>query len=215
VDTHPDYAANAPPARSYNRTQEHALRTPGLFDVLPAGFLYQPEFITTQEEGTLLARISSMQFGEVTFRGVTAKRRIRQFGWRYSFESFRVSEGAELPDFLLPLRDRAAALAAVDREALSEALVTEYPPGAPIGWHRDAPVFGIVVGVSLLAPCVFRLRRNDTGGEKPVNVELAPRSAYVLDGEARTQWQHSIPAVRTLRYSITFRTLRRPKGGSR
>jgi DNA oxidative demethylase len=189
------------------------VRTPGLFDVLPAGFLYHPEFITSEEERTLLAAMSSMQFGEVTFRGVTARRRIRQFGWRYSFESYRVSEGAELPGFLLPLRGRAAALAGVDAEALSEALVTEYPPGAPIGWHRDAPVFGIVVGVSLLAACVFRLRRSEGGGEKPVNVELAPRSAYVLDGEARNQWQHSIPAVRALRYSITFRTLRREKAG--
>jgi alkylated DNA repair dioxygenase AlkB len=132
---------------------------------------------------------------------------VRQYGWRYSFESSRVSPGPELPDFLIPLRDRAAPLAGVEPDALSEALVTEYPEGAAIGWHRDAPMFGIVIGISLLAPCTFRFRRGDAGTQKPIKVELAPRSAYVLAGEARTEWQHSIPPMRALRYSVTFRTL--------
>lgn len=179
-----------------------------LFDVLPAGFEYRAGFITEDEERALLAHVSQMEFGDVTMRGVTARRRVRQFGWRYTFESARVSPGAELPEFLVPLRDRSAAFAGVEPAALSEALITEYPAGAAIGWHRDAPMFGIVVGVSLLAPCTFRLRRGEGTGQKPVKVELAPRSAYILDGEARRDWQHSIPAMRTLRYSITFRTLR-------
>ena len=183
-----------------------------LFDVLPAGFEYRPEFITKDEEGALVAHISHMEFGEVTMRGVTARRRVRQFGWRYSFESARVSPGAELPDFLVPLRDRSAAFAGVEPVELSEALVTKYPKGAAIGWHRDAPMFGIVVGVSLLAPCTFRFRRGEGTGQKPIKVELAPRSAYILDGEARRDWQHSIPAMRTLRYSLTFRTLRTRRG---
>ena len=182
-----------------------------LFEVLPAGFVYQPDFISAEEEQALIAEVSAMEFGDVTMRGVTARRRVRQFGWRYSFQSYRVTEGSELPRFLEPLRDRAAVLGGVKAEDLSEALVTEYPAGAAIGWHRDAPMFGVVVGVSLVAPCTFRLRRiEDTGHKpvKPVKVELAPRSAYVLAGEVREKWQHSIPPMRTLRYSITFRTLR-------
>jgi alkylated DNA repair dioxygenase AlkB len=185
--------------------------TASLFDVLPAGFVYHPEFITVEDERALLEHIASMEFGAVKMRGVVARRRVRQFGWRYSFESFRVTPGSEMPGFLLPVRDRAAVLARVDPELLSEALVTEYPAGAAIGWHRDAPMFGIVVGISLLAPCTFRFRRGEATGEKPIKLELAPRSAYILDGEARSDWQHSIPPMRTLRYSITFRTLRRKK----
>lgn len=180
---------------------------PTLFDVLPAGFAYHPEFVGVDEARELVERISAMEFGQVVMRGMTARRRVKQFGWRYSFESARVSPGADLPDFLLPLRARVASLANLDAEALAETLVTEYPPGAAIGWHRDAPMFGVVMGVSLLAPCSFRFRREGSG-EKPLKVELAPRSAYILDGEARTEWQHHIPAVRALRYSITFRTLR-------
>jgi alkylated DNA repair dioxygenase AlkB len=183
--------------------------TPSLFDVLPAGFVYQPDFISEDEERALLDAIGAMAFGEVRMRGVTARRRVRQFGWRYSFESFTVTPGAEIPAFLLPIRDRSATLADVEPDALSEALITEYPTGATIGWHRDAPMFGIVVGISLLSSCTFRFRRHESTGEKPVKIELAPRSAYVLDGEARSGWQHSIPATRALRYSITFRTLRR------
>ncbi len=179
-----------------------------LFEVLPAGFVYRADFIAVAEERALLDEIVAMPFGDVTMRGVTAKRRVRQFGWKYSFESFRVTPGSEMPEFLIPLRDRAASLAGVDATALSEALITEYREGAAIGWHRDAPMFGIVVGVSLLASCTFRLRRGDGTRQKPIKLELAPRSAYVIDGEVRQHWQHSIPPVRALRYSITFRTLR-------
>jgi DNA oxidative demethylase len=113
-----------------------------------------------------------------------------------------------VPAWLLPLRERAGALAGIPAEAFEEVLVTEYPTGSGIGWHRDAPMFGdAVVGVSLRAPCRMRFRRE---GETAA-IELAPRSAYVLSGPARTLWQHSIPATKDLRYSITFRTLRRAK----
>lgn len=183
-----------------------------LFDHLPDGFLYRPEFITTQEEAALLDEIRAMEFSEVRMRGVTARRRVRQFGWRYSFESWTLSEGHELPEFLRPLRARAATLIALPEEDLSEALVTEYPEGATIGWHRDAPMFGAVVGISLLSACVFKLRRGDAErAQKPISIDMAPRSAYVLDGEARRDWQHSIPAVKRLRYSVTFRTVRKKR----
>jgi alkylated DNA repair protein (DNA oxidative demethylase) len=181
-----------------------------LFDDVPGGFLYRPDFITAEEEAALLRDIEAMTFSEVRMRGVAARRRVRQFGWHYSFDAFSVREGEAIPTFLLPVRTRAAALANVDAEALSEALVTEYREGATIGWHRDAPMFGVIVGLSLRAPCVFKLRRGDESArEKPISVPMAPRSAYELDGEARRDWQHSIPAVKALRYSITFRTLRR------
>ena len=179
-----------------------------LFEVLPAGFVYQPDFITEDEERALVAQMASMDFGLVTMRGVTAKRRVRQYGWRYSFESSRVSPGPELPDFLLPLRDRAARLAAVEPDALSEALVTEYPERAAIGWHRDAPMFGDVTGISLGTACRMRFRRGPARARETAELELAPRSVYVLSGAARWSWQHSIPTTKADRYSVTFRTLR-------
>jgi alkylated DNA repair dioxygenase AlkB len=173
----------------------------------PKGFLYRPEFIDAVEEAALLARIREAEFHAVEMRGVVARRRVIQYGWKYSFDRTRLKPGPELPDFLVPLRDRAAALAGVEPAALSEGLLTEYPPGAPIGWHRDAPGFGIVVGISLLAACRFRFRRGPERGSERVSLTLEPRSAYVLSGPARSEWQHSIPEVDALRYSVTFRTL--------
>ena len=176
---------------------------------LPDGFIYRPEFLDIAEERDLLDTIAKLEFREVRMHGVVARRRVIQYGWKYQFDGARLSEGPAIPPFLDALRDRAAALAAVAPEVLSEALLTEYPPGAPIGWHRDAPGFGIVVGVSLLSACRFRFRRGPERGSDRVAITLEPRSAYVLAGAARTEWQHSIPEVDTLRYSITFRTLAR------
>ena len=174
---------------------------------LPDGFTYRRDFVTPDEEQVLLREIEALSFGEVRMHGVAARRRVAQFGWSYSFDSQRLREATEVPAFLESLRERAAPLAGVTPAALSEALVTEYPPGAPIGWHRDAPVFGTIVGVSLAAPCRFLLRHVSDG--RRVEVALESRSAYVLAGEARRDWQHHIPPVKLLRYSITFRTLRR------
>jgi alkylated DNA repair dioxygenase AlkB len=188
-------------------------RTPKLFDeaVLPEGFRHADEFLTAAEESALAARIRTLEFHEMRMRGVAARRRVIQYGFKYSFESFRMTEGPALPDFLLPIRDRAAAFADLPAPELSEGLITEYAPGATIGWHRDAPGFGVVVGISLLAPCRFRFRRGRTGAWETAELALLPRSIYVLTGPARTQWQHGIPAVTQLRYSITFRTMtRRP-----
>ncbi len=142
--------------------------------------------------------------------GVASKRRVAQFGWRYSFESFQLTPAASVPDRFATVRERTAALAGVSPEDFSEVLLTEYPPGAGIGWHRDAPHFGIVAGVSLGAPCRMRFRRGKTGAWETVAVELPPRSVYLLTGSVRKDWQHSIPAVKQQRWSITFRTLRRP-----
>jgi alkylated DNA repair dioxygenase AlkB len=179
-----------------------------LFEALPEGFLLAENFLTAVEESALVGRFRSMEFHELRMRGVTARRRVIQYGWKYSFETFRMTEGPPLPDFLVPVRDDAAAFAGLPAEALSEGLLTEYAAGATIGWHRDAPGFDVVVGISLLTPARFRFRRGKTGAWENAEARLAPRSIYVLTGPARTEWEHSIPAVEALRYSITFRTLR-------
>lgn len=184
-----------------------------LFDdlqTLPEGFIYHAAFLSPAEQQALLDEIRVLEFHEVRMHGVVARRRVIQYGWKYAFDGARLSEGPALPAFLLPVRERAAQLASVSPEALSEALITEYQPGAPIGWHRDAPGFGIVVGLSLLSACRFRFRRGPERSSDRVTITLEPGSAYVLSGPSRTEWQHSIPEVETLRYSITFRTLRKP-----
>jgi alkylated DNA repair dioxygenase AlkB len=177
---------------------------------VPPGFVYEPDILSATEESALLAGVRGLEFSEVRMRGVAALRRTAHFGWVYGYESWRIEPGPAIPDFLLPLRARAGALAGVDAERLEEVLVTEYPARAGIGWHRDAAMFGSVIGVSLLSACRFRFRR-DAASRDVRTAVLAPRSAYVLDGPARTQWQHSIPAAREPRYSVTFRTLRTPK----
>lgn len=182
----------------------------GLFgdlQTLPDGLVHQPGFISFDEERALLDEIRTLEFHAVRMHGVIARRRVIQYGWKYAFDGARLSEGAPLPEFLMAVRDRAAALAGVPAEALAEALITEYQPGAPIGWHRDAPGFGIVIGISLLSACRFRFRKGPERGSARASLTLEPRSAYVLAGPARTEWQHSIPEVASLRYSITFRTL--------
>lgn len=147
--------------------------------------------------------------------GVAARRTARHFGVSYDYDQrTEVSQAEPLPAWLLPLRDKAADLAGVSADELVAALVQQYPPGSTIGWHRDAPPFGVVVGVSLGASTRFRFRRGATRNWTTWELELPPRSGYVLDGEARWQWQHSVPPVDALRYSITFRTLRRRRSAA-
>ena len=182
-----------------------------LFEVgIPSidGFIYQGEFISREEEFALAAAIRRLQLGPVVFRGVEAKRRVAQFGWDYQFGSRKATPAAPVPEFLVGLRSKAGLFAGLEPAALEEVLVTEYPPGAGIGWHRDAPPFGVVVGVSLLSACKMRLRPRKGAVGTPVAIELAPRSVYVFDGAVRSDWEHSIPSTPELRYSITFRTMR-------
>ena len=172
------------------------------------GLIFREAFITPEEELTLLDRIRTLDFHEMKMRGVVARRRVIHYGVKYSFETFKASPGPPVPEFLLPLREKAAELASVEADALAEALITEYSPGASIGWHKDAHPFGIVVGISLLSASRFRFRRGRVRAWETAEVPLPPRSAYVLTGPARTEWEHSIPPVKELRYSVTFRTLR-------
>ena len=179
--------------------------------MLPDGLLYRPDFVTAQEERELITAVEPLQWGTVVMHGVTARRRVVHLGWLYGYESWRITPGPPIPDFLLPLRNRCAEMIRSDPDPLAEALITEYAPGAGIGWHRDAPMFGIVVAVSLAGACRLRFQRGKGTERETAELLVEPRSVYVLDGEARKEWQHSIPATRELRYSITFRTLRRPR----
>lgn len=172
------------------------------------GLRFQEEFITRDEELTLVDRIRSLDFHEMKMRGVVAKRRVIHYGVKYSFETFKATPGPPIPEFLLPLRERSAAFANVSADDLAEALITEYAPGAAIGWHRDAHPFDTVFGISLLSACRFRFRRGKVRAWETAELPLPPRSVYVLTGPARTEWEHSIPPVKELRYSVTFRTLR-------
>ena len=187
----------------------------GLFDAagpgepaLPNGFRYQPNLITPIEEADLVRHIETLKFQAFEFHGYTGKRRVVSFGWRYDFAERELRKADDIPPFLLPLRGRAAAFAGLGPDSLQHVLVTEYAPGAAIGWHRDKAVFAEVVGISLLAPCRFRLRRQQGDTWQRAAVTAEPRSAYLLSGPARTEWEHSIPPVDRLRYSITFRNFR-------
>jgi alkylated DNA repair protein (DNA oxidative demethylase) len=179
----------------------------------PPGFRYVPGFLSTSEEAALVADLGARTFDEVRMRGVVARRQTLHFGWVYGYESWQLEPGPPVPDFLLPLRARCAELMGEPPVRLVEALVSEYLPGATIGWHRDAPMFGPkVVGVSLGSACRMRFQRGKGEERRTYALELAPCSAYLLGGEARSLWQHSIPAVKEARYSITFRTLREKAG---
>jgi alkylated DNA repair dioxygenase AlkB len=174
----------------------------------PSGFIYAEDFIGADDESELVGRIKSLPLKEFEFHGYYGKRRTTSFGWHYDFGDASLSETETIPDFLTPLREKAARFAGLEHDRLPHVLVTEYSPGTPIGWHRDKAVFEDVIGVSLLSPCAFRLRRKTPDGWERFTQTLVPRSAYMLRGAARTQWDHSIPPVDALRYSITFRSLR-------
>lgn len=177
-------------------------------DAAPPGFVYRPELVTAAEERALVDALRALELSPVKMRGAVARRRTAHFGWLYGYETFRIEPGPPIPTFLRPLRERAAALANVQADELVEVLLTEYSPGAGIGWHRDAPMFGVVAGVSLLGACRFRFERGEGAARETRAVTLEPRSAYLLTGDARDRWRHSIPPGKAWRYSVTFRTLR-------
>jgi alkylated DNA repair dioxygenase AlkB len=162
-------------------------------------------------EAELISEIERLPLKAFEFQGYTGQRRVVSFGWHYDFGSFLLNRAESVPGFLESLRTRAAAFAGLPPDSLAHVLVTEYSPGSPIGWHRDKPAFEDVIGISLGSPCRFRFRRkNETGWER-YSLTLEPRSVYLLRGPSRTDWEHSIPPVDHLRYSITFRSLRQPK----
>jgi alkylated DNA repair dioxygenase AlkB len=179
---------------------------PSLF--LPEGLRYRPELISSGAERALVAELERMPLRPFQFHGYEALRRVAAFGWRYDYGERALQRAAELPAFLLPLREEAAAFAGLPAGELQHALVTEYAPGAGIGWHRDRPDFAEVIGISLLSPCVLRLRRRAGPRWERDAFTAEPRSAYLLSGPARSEWEHSIAPMKALRYSITFRRLK-------
>jgi len=168
---------------------------------------YQPDFLTREEEGALLRHFERLPFREFKFHGFTGKRRTVSSGWRYDFNGGGLTRTDNMPEFLTCLRTRAEDLEGIAPGSFQQVLVTEYAPGAGIGWRKDRSVFGDVVGISLLSPCSFRLRKRPIKGFTRQNLIAEPRSVYLLRGPSRTEWEHSIRGVETLRYSITFRNV--------
>jgi alkylated DNA repair dioxygenase AlkB len=174
---------------------------------LPEGFKYQTDLISPADEWVLLEQVRELPFKEFEFQSFIGKRRTASYGWHYDFNERTLRKAEDIPSFLLSLRDTAASFVGMPPEHLQQVLVTEYDAGASIGWHRDKKVFGEVIGISLLSPCRFRFRRKAGSGWERVSLTAEPRSAYLLRGPSRTEWEHSIPAVDALRYSITYRNL--------
>ncbi|HET7710193.1 MAG TPA: alpha-ketoglutarate-dependent dioxygenase AlkB [Sphingomicrobium sp.] len=178
-----------------------------LFAEKLSGLDYRPEFIREEEERDLLRRLSALDVSPFRFQGWLGKRKTRSFGWRYDFDDSSFTPAEPIPGWLEPLRERAAVLAGVDPADIHHALVARYDPGAGIGWHKDRDVFEKVVGVSLNTAAVLRFRQRTKSGFRRVPIGVEPRSAYLLSGEARWQWEHRITPGNDLRFSITFRTL--------
>ena len=171
------------------------------------GFRYRPDLIDAEEEEALAAEIAGLPFKPFEFQGYLANRRVAAFGFSYDYGRRRLEPAPDLPPFLAALRLKVAGFAGRTPERFRQVLITEYTPGAGIGWHRDKKQYGEVVGVSLLSPASFRLRRREGEGSRRIAHVIQPRSAYQLAGEARHVWEHSIPEHRALRYALTFRTL--------
>jgi len=181
---------------------------PDLFgDAGLAGLSQAGGFVTPCEEQMLIASIDAAELSPFRFHGWLGKRLTASYGWRYDFDDASFTPAEAIPDWLLPLRARAAQFARLQPAELVQALLIRYHPGAGIGWHRDRPVFGQVLGISLGAPATMRFRRRKPGGFDRATAVLAPRSIYHLTGEARHEWEHSIAAMEVTRWSITFRSL--------
>jgi alkylated DNA repair dioxygenase AlkB len=184
-----------------------------LFPIEPAyppGFQYFPEFISTEEEEQLIAACSNTELKTFLFQGFEAKRKVASFGYDYSFDRRSLSKGKDIPAAFDSLIGKVSHHLSIPPEQFAELLVTEYPVGSVINWHRDAPPFDLIAGISLQSDCTFRLRPHDKakqGRGSVISFPVKRRSLYVIHGESRTDWQHSIAPVKQVRYSITLRTL--------
>jgi alkylated DNA repair dioxygenase AlkB len=192
-------------------------REPSLFEFpaeVPDGFIYRRNFISEAEEHELIREIRKLHLTPFRYYQFTGKRRTASFGWQYEFGKSEITTAPDMPTFLLPIRTRAGKLFDIDPNSLTQTSIIEYSTGSPIGWHRDIPHFGVVVGISLGAACRMRFRKNNRVRAKNSNrgeilsIDLQPRSIYLMSGASREIWQHSIPPVKELRYSIMMRTVR-------
>ena len=171
------------------------------------GLSHASDIISPAEERALIASLEAIEVTPFRFQGWLGKRLTASFGWRYDFDNGSFATAEPIPEFLLPLRERAAGFSGLDPDDLVQSLLVRYDTGAGIGWHRDRPLFEHVIGISLEAPATLRLRRRREGGFDRAALPLAPRSIYHLSGEARHDWEHSITAMEARRWSITFRSL--------
>jgi len=178
----------------------------------PEGFEYRPDFINRDEELALVAGIESLELAPYEFRGVEARRRVMSFGYRHDYRTRRLEQSTSIPPFLESLKSKVAGFWGLAAEDFQQVLVSEYSPGTPIGWHKDREHYDRVMGLSLLSEATFRFRREIEGRWERRSVLLEPRSLHQLTGAARHLWQHSIPPVPALRYSVTFRTMREDPG---
>jgi len=192
-------------------------RDPSLFEVpakVPDGFIYHQNFIPEVEEHELIREIQEIHLKPFKYYQFTGKRRTASFGWQYEFGKSEITTAPDMPVFLLPVRTRAGKLFGIDPNSLIQTSIIEYSTGSPIGWHRDIPHFGVAVGISLGAACRMRFRKyhrdrsKNSNRDEILSIELQPRSIYLMSGASREIWQHSIPPVKDLRYSIMLRTLR-------
>ncbi len=183
--------------------------------LFPPGFLYYPGFITEAEERALLETISSIELHPFHFHGYEAKRKVASFGYDWSFEKQQLSKGKDIPAAFDVLIGKVAIHLAMPKQAFAELLVTEYPVGSVINWHRDAPPFDVIAGISLAADCTFRLRPHDKSKQNRrslISFPVQRRSLYIIGGEARSDWEHSTAPVKEVRYSVTLRSLRETAG---
>jgi alkylated DNA repair dioxygenase AlkB len=188
-----------------------------LFDPLakvPDGFIYRDNFLSADQERQLIRQIEKLDLTPFQYYQFTGKRRTVSFGWAYEFGKKDINPAPEIPTFLHSVRARAGALFDIEPSSLAHASIIEYSPGAPIGWHRDIPHFGLVTGISLGAACRMRFRKHEHARSNTskrgeiLSMELQPRSIYLMSGPSRESWQHSIPPVKELRYAIMLRTVK-------
>lgn len=179
--------------------------------VYPPGFSYVENFINKEEENLLLDVITKIELHEFIFKGYTANRKVASFGYDYSFENGSLKKGKDIPSSFGFLIEKVAKHLSILPTAFAELLVIEYPEKCVMNWHRDAPPFGLIAGISLLADCTFRLRPHNKDKQTRSSVLSIPvkrRSLYVMQDESRSEWQHSVSPVKQKRYSITLRTLK-------
>jgi alkylated DNA repair dioxygenase AlkB len=190
---------------------------PSLFEVpakVPDGFFYHQNFVAEAEEHEFIREIQKIHLAPFKYYQFIGKRRTASFGWQYEFGKSEITTAPEMPAFLLPVRTRAGNFFNIDPNSLIQTSIIEYSTGSPIGWHRDIPHFGVVVGISLGAACRMRFRRysrvrsKNLKRDEILSIELQARSIYLMSGPSRESWQHSIPPVKELRYAIMMRTLR-------
>jgi alkylated DNA repair dioxygenase AlkB len=180
-------------------------------NVFPEGFNYFPDFLIEDEETELCKEIEKIELHNLSYHGYKANRKTASFGYDYNFENNKLTKGKDFPaafDFIV---DKTAKYLSITKESFAEMLITEYPPGAVINWHRDVPQFDLIAGISLRTGCTFKLRPYDKAQQTRASVISFPvqrRSLYTMQNAARWNWQHSIAPVKQTRYSITFRTFK-------